>query len=353
MRIREFDLLKGYAITVVVFIHAVFFNFQTYPGAGRMTLLGASTFLTPAIVIFFFVSGFLGYQSYAKRNNFWDFFSSRMKLLLPPYFIWSTVYLVLQIFVGGVVGFGTIINPFNIITQYLFGMAFLPFYYLFMLFVFYVATPFVSRLGLPTLKKSLYLFFVLGVVSVSVYSVPQYFGTVTMNPVVVYRNPLSWALFYLWGLYSAKAGKLFWREGLPKLVTAAFFIFYALSVIMVLTIPKLSDDWESYLLFTPAQYMVYIFFIPVVFSTAYRFSKRFERASSALSEVGKHSLGIYVSHGMVLFGILAVTVIFKPTLLTVADFSLQLIGGALTILLSYLIIELIYRRSKGLYRIIM
>jgi len=121
---------------------------------------------------------------------------------------------------------------------------------------------------------------------------------------------------------------------------------------MFLTIPKLSDDWESYLLFTPTQYMLYILFIPVVFSTAYRFAKRFEKTSKALSGVGKHSLGIYVTHGMVLLGILMVLVLFKPTLLTMADFPLQFVRGVLTILLSYLIIKMIYRHSKFLYRIL-
>ena len=55
MRIQEFDIVKGIAISCVVFAHALFFNFDKFSFASQNLVEIGTTMLAPVLAVFFFI----------------------------------------------------------------------------------------------------------------------------------------------------------------------------------------------------------------------------------------------------------------------------------------------------------
>ncbi len=348
MRIQEFDIVKGIAISCVVFAHALFFNFDKFSFASQNLVEIGTTMLAPVLAVFFFISGFLGYKSYAKRGSWKGFLSSRFKIILPPYLIWSTLYLILQYFLGQYFELSSPFNFYEILMRYLFGTAFLPFYYLFLLFVFYIFTPFLSNLSTKTLKESLPILFLLGILSSSFYFLPQYFERIWIQPIIAYRNPLEWIGFYVWGMYAAKLGNLFWRKKISPLMITMFILTYTLSSLEYVTVPKLTQDWESYLLLGPFAYFYFLFALPMFLRLSYIISKRNTTATKIFSHLGFFSLKIYMNHGLVLFSILGMAMLFYRGTLNEANIATNSIFGIVAVGICYEFSRITYTLSKSL-----
>lgn len=354
MRIREFDILKGFAISVVVFAHATFFNFEKFPAASQDLLMLFATFLAPAIAIFFFISGFLGYRSYMKRKNFSSFERSKFKLILPPYLMWSTIYLLLQALFGQIIEIPYHFEVMDVIKKYLFGEAFLPFYYIVLLLLFYVLTPWFSNLKEKTLKSLLPVLFIVGLFVMGAYFVPQYFGKEYISSLIAYRNPFAWLFFYVWGMQMAKSDKIFWRKRPSLWITIGFFMAYSFSALEMITVPKLNQDWESYLILGPGVYVFYFFAIRMLLWLSYKMSESWKLTSKVLSALGKNSFGIYLSHGVILMGILGVIVSFNKNFLNEGHLGLNSLGGLIGIILCYGFSEVMRRLLPELpYNILM
>ncbi len=348
MRIQEFDIVKGIAISVVVIVHAVFFNFGKLGLFSQNAVMILSTFLAPAIAMFFFISGFLGYKSYAKRKNWKVFLFSKFKILLPPYLIWSTLYLILQYFLGQSFELPSTFNFYEIPMRYLFGTAFLPFYYLFLLFVFYIFTPSLSNLNTKTLKESLPILLLLGILSSGFYFLPQYFEKIWIQPLIAYRNPLQWIAFYVWGMYAAKSENLFWRKKTSTSTFIMFILTYALSSLEYVTVPKLTQDWESYLLLGPFAYLYFLSALPMFLRLSYIISKRNITATKIFSHLGFFSLKIYMNHGLVLFSILGMAMLFYKGTLNEANIAVNSIFGIVAVGICYEFSRITYTISKSL-----
>jgi surface polysaccharide O-acyltransferase-like enzyme len=197
MRIIEFDIVKGFAISVVVFVHATFFNFDKLAPLSQKVVMGFSTFLAPAIAIFFFISGFPGYKSYVKANSFKIFEKRKLSVILPPYLFWSTVYLFLQAEMGYIIRQPYHLTMASLIKKYTLGETFLPFYYVIVLMIFYLLTPFISKLPQRKMKRLLIVLFAGGLFVISLYFVPFYFGKEYISSLMTYRDPFTWMFFYV------------------------------------------------------------------------------------------------------------------------------------------------------------
>lgn len=335
MRIREFDVAKGFAISVVVFVHATFFNFGKLYPFSQTALMIISTFLAPAIAIFFFVSGFFGYRSYIKRKSFKAFESQKFKAILPPYITWSTIYLLLQAGVGQIVGQPYVFRISSAIEKYLLGEAFLPFYYVIVLMIFYLLTPYFSKLKEKEVKALLLLSFIAGLFVVGLYFVPLYFKKEYVSSLITYRNPFTWMFFYVWGMYLAKNNKTSWRKQPSILTIIGFFVTYAFALLEMETVPKLNADWESYLILGPGVYIFYFFAIKVYLWISYRIYERNKLISRAFVALGKNSFGIYLSHGLILYVILGIAVTFNSSLLNESNVILNSLAGMIGVVTCY------------------
>ncbi len=347
-RIEEFDILKGIGIIIVVLFHTIFFNFELYPGGMKNFLYFLGPIGTPVVVIFFFVSGFLGYRSYTKDQNPKAFIFKKMKTFLPPYFLWSTIYLLLQVFFSTYMGNDYRITAFSIFESYAFATAYLPFYFLFVLLILYILTPYLYKV--KRFKSLLTASFFTGLIFTSLYYIPQYFGKLPVDSIITYRNPLVWAFFYIWGMNVAKDNKFFWIKKPPTWIFISLLISYAGSSAMILTVPKLIKDYESYIALSPAQYLFYFFSIPIFLWIAYRIKNY--RFSRILSEFGKNSLAIYINHILVIGLILALFLPFIPTVTSQANIYTQFLVGMLACFGAYALSELIRSISKKAYEIV-
>ncbi|WP_170215532.1 acyltransferase [Mesoaciditoga lauensis] len=335
MRIKEFDIAKGFAISVVVIIHAIFFNLGKLSVFSQNMVMILSTFLAPAIAMFFFISGFLGYQSYIKRGKTKVFELQKLSVILPPYLVWSTIYLLLQAEVGQVIGYTYQFNFVNVMKKYLLGEAFLPFYYIIILIVFYLITPWISKLTVNRMKRFLVVLFASGLFVMGLYFIPLYFKREYISSLSTYRDPFAWMFFYVWGMYKAKTQNISWRNRPSSWLILGFFITYAVSSLEIITVPKLNVDWESYLILGPGVYGFYFFAINVYLWISYRLSQRTEFVSKSLSALGKNSFGIYLSHGVILYGILGIVVMFNNNFLSESHVVLNFIAGLIGIGVCY------------------
>ncbi len=353
MRIQEFDILKGFAISVVVFAHATFFNFEKFPVVSQNLLMILATLFAPAIAIFFFISGFLGYKSYVKRKSFGKFEGPKFKIILPPYLAWSTVYLILQVLFGQIIGMPYHFELMSVTEKYLFGEAFLPFYYIVLLLLFYMLTPWFSNFEEKTMKKLLPILFVVGLFFMGMYFVPHYFGKEYIHPLVAYRNPFAWIFFYTWGMYMSKSGNIFWRKRPSSWLIVGFFAAYSLSTFEMVTVPKLNQDWESYLILGPGVYVFYFFAIKIFLWVSYKISTRLKLTSKIFSALGKNSFGIYLSHGVILMSILAIVLLFKKNFFNEGYLSLNFLGGLIGITACYAFSEIVHKLPKSVEKILM
>jgi hypothetical protein len=347
-RIEEFDILKGFGILTVVMFHSIFYNFQTYEQITRNVLYFFGPFGTPVVVIFFFVSGFLGHRSYEKDKNPWKFISKKLKIFLPTYFLWSTIYLVLQMFFGHYTGTSYHFNFLNILSAYAFATAYTPFYFLFVLLILYVLTPYLFNF--KNLKTLMIFSFTFGMIFTSLYYIPQYFGYTMVSSDITYRNPLIWAFFYLWGMYASKDENIFWTKKPSKWIWVGFCFSYAGSMLMILTVPKLTFNYEAYVALSPFEYLLYFFSIPIFLWITYVVKEK--NYTKILSTFGVHSLDIYIDHVLIIGLFLSIFVPFISDITLKSDFYVQLTVGAGTCFGALGIGMMLKSISKRLYDII-
>jgi fucose 4-O-acetylase-like acetyltransferase len=91
-RIAEFDLLKTLALLLIVFVHSDLY--RVFPDIIRPT----QWFLVSS---FFFVSGFLAFNSFHNREaSIIRFFKTKFVTLYIPFFVVSIFYFILQLILG-------------------------------------------------------------------------------------------------------------------------------------------------------------------------------------------------------------------------------------------------------------
>ncbi len=347
-RIEEFDILKGFGILTVVMFHSIFYNFQTYDKMTKNILYFFAPFGTPVVVIFFFVSGFLAYKSYDKNKNSWNFISKKLKIFLPPYFLWSTIYIVLEIYFGHYAGISYNLNLWNILSEYAFATAYLPFYFLFVLLILFIFTPYFFHF--KKLMPLMVILFTLGIFFTSLYYIPQYYGHEIIDSMVTYRNPLLWAFFYLWGMHTSKTGNLFWTKAPQWWVWIGLSFSYAGTISMILTVPKLTFDYEAYVALSPFEYLLYFFSIPVFLWISYLVKDKMY--SKSLLAFGKHSLDIYIDHVLIIGLVLGMFVPFMPNVTSESNFYIQFVVGVVACLIALGVGMMVKSISKKAYDIV-
>lgn len=353
-RLEEFDYAKGMAIIGVILGHSVAFCSNTFPLIPLLIEVGIFSFVIAVIPVFLFISGFLGYRSFVKHRNTKEFLFTRAKRLLPSYLIWSTGYLILIATLGRKVGLSVNNNPLIILAKYVFGAAIIPFYYLFILFVFYLITPWLSKFDILIFKKWFVPLTFIALIFASVFSIPYYFDKGFIHPVFAYRNPLFWLLFYVWGIYWAKKrekGEHFpWESSLNSSSIILFSIAYLLA--FGVNIATSSYNIPGLNQLSPFVYPYYIAAVPISLRVSYLVSQKEGFGLSILKQFGLHVYGIYLSHYMVL--ILALLFfhsilrypLMKSTLL------LNICGWLLGCVVVLLIVITVKNLSKTLYKFI-
>ncbi len=347
-RYGEFDIVKGFAIILVIFAHTFFYKIETFQNFQTITLVYSfGRLFIVALPIFFFATGYFSIKS--VKINVKRFMISRIRLILIPYFLWSTFYIIAEDMMGRYFGvaplsFGTIIK------KYAFGNAVDEFYFLFVIFILYMITPLFSKMNSEQLKKLLLPFFIAMIASSSAYYVSLYFKKVPILPMMYLRNPLIWMFFYVWGMYTyenAKKNEIRWRSGISntwKIMTA---IAYVGSVMEFYIMPLKS--LAGTILLGPVGLIYCTFAIPLSMRASYLFSLVFPRLSMILRSYGRHTLGIYIINGLVEGVVFLVAASIYPRLMVKSSFLINSIGFLTVSYLSLEIVKFVWNWSKKVY----
>jgi len=351
----EFDIIKGMAILVVIFTHTILYKYDTFDDLqafenAYILLLKPLSIVMP---IFFFIAGYFAYKSFLRKKSASAFILSRMKFILPPYLIWSTVYTIIQTVVINHMGVaGEHFTAFEIVEKYLTGDVVFEFYFLFLLIFFYILTPHLSLLDIKTLKKLSLLFFITGIIFCFIFYIPLYFGKIFIPLKVLYRNPFIWAFFYIWGIYASRNYKVigpFWRKKPGVLLLLFFSSTYIGAILELFFLPERYKFLPGSILFAPIGYLYYVPALYIFLWLAYRISKSSQVITRFFKMFGRHTLGLYVSHGLFAGIVLLLLRLFIPNILVKSTPLINFIGFMLTSIFAIFVIRIVWRINKKLY----
>lgn len=188
-RIDEFDALRGGAILLVLFLHAVFGPWATAPRPELVTLHVLQLFANSAVPMFLFMSGFLLARDRSPR--FALFLRSRLRRLVLPMMFWMLAALLFEAWQQDGISRDLLraFAAFNISGQ---------FYYLVVLLVLTIACYPARHWPQSRLRWLTIAAFAVNVVTIRYY---EGRGLEDWFAVFAYRNPLVWVFAFTLGLY--------------------------------------------------------------------------------------------------------------------------------------------------------
>ncbi|MEP7216049.1 MAG: acyltransferase [Anaerolineaceae bacterium] len=195
-RIREFDVMRGTAIILVVYLHSYFSAWDVTPHREVVAMHVIHLFAHTAVPVFFFVSAFL--LALDSTPTFRQFASRKLRTILVPLAFWmaaSFAYHTWQ--AGGVTAqLWRSLLLFDISGQ---------FYFLVVLVMFMAGFYFLRRASTATLGWLAIAAFVINLAAIVIYERSTISGDFA---VLAYRNPAVWVFFYAFGFYAGRR----WRS---------------------------------------------------------------------------------------------------------------------------------------------
>jgi surface polysaccharide O-acyltransferase-like enzyme len=346
----EFDILRGFSIMVVVLSHTLFYRAETFSHQDVLAV-GFSLAKLAGIVIpiFYFITGYYSIRT-AQRNKK-RFVTSRIRLLLPPYLIWSTLYILAE----GVVGshFGIKLGWSTILEKYALGDAATSYYFLFVLFIFYALTPLFADMTLKQLKKLLPPLFIAMMAWSSIYYIPLYFGKELVPLLPALRNPLVWMFFYVWGMYTFKKVKeegMYWRKPLSNSLKFAALVAYIAAVLELYFMPAKYQPGVP--LLGPIGFVYYTIGLPVALRVAYVVSQKFMTLSKIFGMYGRHTFGIYLANDFSDAGVLVAAMSLFPALASRSTLWINFIGFLISVTVLFIAVKIVWNWNKRVYSIL-
>ena len=194
------EFLKGLAILAVVIIHLinVFISRLAPHGTSWNLLVIADQFTRFSVPLFVALSGFALAQKYASRPpHYWEFFTRRSFKLIPPYLLWSAVYILAALIVPAWATFSGGTPLWEVI---LFGKAQYHLYFVPMLFQAYLIFPFLFAFSRKFPQIALILAFAVQFISFTLT------GGEGWNDQRQYLLLTSWIFYFVLGLVMNSIG---------------------------------------------------------------------------------------------------------------------------------------------------
>lgn len=118
-RVGEVDVLRGFAILAVVAIHTTA-EFAWLDGLNALvvTNIVLDVFCQYAVPLFVLVSGFVLSRRYGQVNSWASFYGRRARAVLPPYVVFSLLYVLFSALRGASVTLGDVVFQLLTATRY-------------------------------------------------------------------------------------------------------------------------------------------------------------------------------------------------------------------------------------------
>ncbi|GAB20348.1 hypothetical protein GOEFS_113_00040, partial [Gordonia effusa NBRC 100432] len=291
-----------------------------------------------------------------------DFWRRRIKLVIFPYLIWSTIYFVITVMWGS----GRIAElPFSLqeyVWNLSWGLAGFQMYFLFVMLQVYLLFPLVLWLIRKTVGHHAAVLGVSFAVQIALtatlthWTPPGYLGTIWWHH---YATFLPYQFFIVLGAVAAVHRERIkqWLVGRGWVLTIALVLTAALAVATYLIRVFVDDQkpMDASNAFQPTLIPFLVVAIACLYAAALRWNDRWRsktpRFASAVSWASNRSFGVFLAHVLVLFFILRPTAApDKPWLLahipqplgTVVVYLLTLAG-------SLIVVEILRRLPGSLY----
>jgi fucose 4-O-acetylase-like acetyltransferase len=310
-RHKWIDYLKGIAIVLVVYRHALIGIERTHTYIPEYLVNANMIFYSFRMPLFFILSGLFISSSFAKRT-FKDLALIKFESLLYPYFIWAVLQITVQIL------FGSFTNATRSFTDYSY-IFYQPreldqFWYLPALFNVSIVYLFIkSRFHPPAwLQVCIGLLF--------------YFLALYVNRISMLSD---WMEFYLFFAIGDTASKLFFREKVQRLLKSPWLLVGVLPFFVAVQLYYLSRP-ESYFLENQLGRTEFIgislFGCFSMFVLAFRLQSW--NILSFLRIAGYHSLYIYVMHvfiaALVRIALMHIFSIYNPLVLVLCGIIISI-----------------------------
>lgn len=309
---RQFAALRGIAMLLVVFHHAVDLTEMAVVRAGLAPFsgIGKTLLIVPfyelgiyAVPLFLFVSG--AFMAYAAKGNpptlSWTIVRNSLKRLLWPYLIWSVLVYILVYFHHGELN-----SPTEYVKKLIIGS---PFDFVPLLFFFYLLSPLLARWGRG--RQGLFLVLGIGLAQLVIMNIEapgilgfRFPGWMPANVPVLGTTLAQYAIYFPLGLvYSMNATAVNpvlgrWKRPLFLLALALFLVHMLYSY--------------GFIHAPIVQYVaaaVAILYTPLINRASIPQVRRVELIS-------KHSYGLYLSHFFLIDLLLFAVASFVPGLLS-------------------------------------
>ncbi|NMO02879.1 acyltransferase [Gordonia sp. TBRC 11910] len=359
--LHHLDLIRATTFSLVIFVHCLTqtTNEELSVGINATSLLLHFTRNT-----FFALTGFvLMYQNYEKRDfSTLDFWRRRIKLVIFPYVIWSTVYFVVTVMWAQ----GRIADlPFSLreyVWNLSWGLAGFQMYFLFVMLQVYLLFPallWVIRKTTGHHGAVLAISAALQVVLVSAFTHWQPTGALGTVWWHNYATFLPYQFFVVYGAIAAvhreRIGE--WLRGRGWILASALLITASLALATYLIRVFVDDQkpLEASSAFQPTLIPFLVVAIACLYAVALHWNNRWRggtpRFAKAVSWASNRSFGVFLAHVLVLFLILRpVAASGGPWMLahvpqpfaTFATYALTLVG-------SLIVVEVLRRLPGSIY----
>ncbi|UKS24916.1 acyltransferase [Paenibacillus sp. HWE-109] len=332
-RFPELDFIRAIAVIAVIVIHVTSITL-TKTDPDQFTRLSSvlinqlSRFCVPA---FLFVSGILAYHSFQRRSTYSGLIVSKLKALIVPYIVWTTIGLLFFLSFS--------INYKGIIMIFLTGSGpFYQLYYIPLLFQLFVILPLIMRIELN--KQMVVLIFLMTCFLLAGYQVLLLSESSHASGVIGYLNTLlqsaffSWFIYFYLGLFAAK-----YYANFLEFVKSKSFVFFV-TLYVICTILLIADAYYSTIIHKQSDLMGY-FRVTVLFYSLATILVLIKLGmiiqSRLLENIYRNSFGIYLIHVAVL------KLIYLVSSHMFANPAAIVASIVLTMLISYGMIEVIQR----------
>lgn len=158
----EINYLRGFAILAVISIH-ISTNFTKMQFMNPLTIIYMtidcfSHFSVPA---FIFISGFVLYNKYNSSLKINKFYKNRLRTVIPPYIIFSTIYIIFSCICLKLTGKTVSLNASILLHQYLTGGAYYHLWFFILIIELYILYPLILEIYNYCTKNNLISLFII------------------------------------------------------------------------------------------------------------------------------------------------------------------------------------------------
>lgn len=160
--IIEIDYLRCFAIFAVIYIHTASATMRVEETANLIPVIYLNSLAQFAVPLFICISGFVLYLSYKPSEGVISFYKKRYLRIIPPYLIFSTIYLIANIFKAKISeGMWDIPTTLDIIYAYVFAESNPHMWFFLIIIELYLLYPVLERIYRAILKMNMEWLFLL------------------------------------------------------------------------------------------------------------------------------------------------------------------------------------------------